>query len=229
MSQDSHPFSLRGVDIRPGFLPPAAQAALLADLRAVVAAAPFYAPITRAGPMSVRMTAAGDYGWFSDRRGYRYIDRHPSGTPWPAIPASVLAVWDAVSGCARQPECCLINLYRDGARMGLHQDRDEADLTCPVVSISLGDDGLFRIGNVEKGGKTASVWLHSGDVAVMGGPARLVHHGIDRIRPGSIGPARRRRADQPDAAGGDQRLTAARERARLTRINPRPACSSRAA
>ena len=95
--------------------------------------------------------------------------------------------------------------------MGLHQDRDEADLTCPVVSISLGDDGLFRIGNVEKGGTTESVWLHSGDVAVMGGPARLVHPRHRPDQAGVIGPARRRRADQPDAAGGDQRLTAARE------------------
>ena len=89
------------------------------------------------------------------------------------------------TGLDRAPDCCLVNLYRDTARMGLHQDRDEADFAWPVLSISLGDDGLFRIGNVERGGRTESVWLHSGDVLVMGGEARLIHHGIDRIRPGS--------------------------------------------
>lgn len=178
--------NVRGVAVWPGFLDAAAQAVLLDDLRAVVAAAPFYTPVTPRGQaMSVRMTSAGQFGWFSDRRGYRYVDKHPSGTPWPAIPDSIMAVWRAVSGCARDPECCLINLYRDSARMGLHQDRDEADFGCPVVSISLGDDGLFRVGNVTRGGKTESVWLQSGDVALMGGTARLAYHGIDRIRPGS--------------------------------------------
>jgi alkylated DNA repair protein (DNA oxidative demethylase) len=183
---DPPPLALHGVGLWPGFLDPGAQAAMLADLRAVVAAAPFFQPVTPGGaPMSVRMTAAGRFGWFSDRRGYRYVDRHPAGTPWPPIPDSVLAVWRAVAGPARDPECCLINLYRDGARMGLHQDRDEADLTQPVVSISLGDDALFRLGQVARGGPTRSVWLHSGDVVVLAGPARLVHHGIDRTRPGS--------------------------------------------
>jgi len=180
------PLDLRGVAVWPGLLSPAAQTAMLADLRAAVAQAPFYRPVTPGGqPMRVRMTAAGRFGWFTDRRGYRYVDRHPNGTPWPAIPDSVLAVWRAVADCPRDPESCLINLYRDDARMGLHQDRDEADFTCPVVSISLGDDGLFRVGSVTRGGKTQSIWLRSGDVAVMGGPARLTHHGIDRIRPGS--------------------------------------------
>ncbi len=177
--------TLRGVPVWQGFLPPEAQRALLADLRAVVAAAPLYSPVTRAGPMSVQMTAAGRFGWFADRRGYRYVDRHPDGGPWPAIPDSVLAVWRALADCPRDPECCLVNLYRDSARMGLHQDRDEADFTCPVLSISLGDDGLFRVGNVERGGRTESLWLKSGDVALLTGPSRLAHHGIDRIRAGS--------------------------------------------
>jgi len=190
MSLSSNPFSailtLRGVTIWPGLLSPAAQAALLGDLRDVVARAPFYQPVTPMGQqMSVRMTAAGRFGWFTDRRGYRYVDHHPNGAAWPAIPASVLAIWRTVADCPRDPESCLINLYRGAARMGLHQDRDEADFTCPVVSISLGDDGLFRVGNVARGGRTQSVWLRSGDVAVMGGAARLAHHGIDRIRPGS--------------------------------------------
>ena len=131
------------------------------------------------------MTAAGDYGWLSDRSGYRYARTHPSGVSWPAIPPRVLALWHGVTGLDRAPECCLVNYYDAEARMGMHQDRDEADMAWPVVSLSLGDDGLFRMGNVERGGKTQSVWLRSGDVVVMGGAARLAHHGVDRIRPGS--------------------------------------------
>ncbi len=159
---------------------------MVAALREVVTAAPFFSPETRWGrPMSVRMTSCGRYGWYSDRRGYRYERRHPSGVAWPPIPASVLEVWSAVSGTTRAPDCCLINFYGEGARMGLHQDRDEADFSFPVVSISLGDAGLFRIGGVERGGRTQSVWLDSGDVLVLGGDARLAYHGVDRIRSGS--------------------------------------------
>lgn len=177
---------VRGVEVRPAFLDRAAQEALLADVLRVMEAAPPFHPMTRWGKaMSVAMTSAGRFGWYSDRRGYRYEERHPSGASWPPIPPSVLTVWEAVAPGARAPECCLVNLYRGGARMGLHQDRDEADLSQPVVSISLGDEALFRVGSLERGGRTESVWLRSGDVAVIGGPARLVHHGIDRLREGS--------------------------------------------
>ena len=177
---------LRGVRVLPGLLGPEAQAAMLADLREVARAAPVMRPVTRRGPMSVRMTSAGRLGWVADRRGYRYEPVHPeTGQPWPAIPDSVLAVWRAVSGVEADPDSCLVNLYREGAKMGMHQDRDEGDFSYPVVSISLGDEALFRVGSVERGGKTASIWLRSGDVAVMGGAARLVHHGIDRVRDGS--------------------------------------------
>tara|TARA_R110000787_G_scaffold25155_9_gene70799 strand:- start:1315 stop:1764 length:450 start_codon:yes stop_codon:yes gene_type:complete len=131
------------------------------------------------------MSAAGKYGWFSDRTGYRYVMAHPNGTPWPAIPDEVMQIWDALTGLERRPECCLINYYDADARMGLHQDNDEGDYQWPVVSISLGDDGLFRMGNVTRGGKTESVWLQSGDVVVMGGDARLTYHGVDRIKAGS--------------------------------------------
>jgi alkylated DNA repair protein (DNA oxidative demethylase) len=175
-----------GVMVWPGWLDPAAQAAMVEDIRGVVAAAPFFTPETPRGrKMSVRMTAAGHYGWVSDRKGYRYEVLHPSGVGWPPIPASVLAVWRAVSGVARDPQCCLVNWYGEGAKMGLHQDRDEADFDMPVVSISLGDEALFRVGGVERGGPTRSIWLRSGDVAVMAGTARLAHHGIDRVRWGS--------------------------------------------
>jgi len=177
---------VRGVEIFPGWLDAGTQRAMVEDLRAVVAAAPLFQPETRWGrKMSVRMTSAGRVGWVSDRRGYRYEPRHPSGVPWPPIPASVLAVWDAVTGLDRRPDCCLVNCYGEAAKMGMHQDRDEADFGWPVLSISLGDSARFRIGSVERGGPTESLWLNSGDVLVMGGAARLIHHGIDRIRPGS--------------------------------------------
>ncbi len=180
------PHLVRRVQHFAGWLGPAEQAAMVRDLRSVVAAAPLFSPMTPWGkPMSVRMTSAGRFGWVSDRRGYRYGETHPSGRPWPPIPDSILAVWQAVSGTARSPECCLVNFYAEGARMGMHQDRDEADFGQPVVSISLGDDARFRIGNEARGGKTESLWLRSGDVMVMGGPARLLYHGVDRIAPGT--------------------------------------------
>jgi alkylated DNA repair protein (DNA oxidative demethylase) len=177
---------IRGLRHYPGWLTVAEQEAMVEALRAVVQAAPLFSPMTPYGrEMSVRMTSAGRFGWVSDRRGYRYSESHPSGGQWPAIPAPILAIWQAVSGTDRSPECCLVNFYGAGARMGLHQDRDEADFTQPVVSISLGDDGLFRIGNATRGGSTQSLWLRSGDVLVMGGTARLLYHGIDRIAPGT--------------------------------------------
>ncbi|PJE27619.1 alkylated DNA repair protein (DNA oxidative demethylase) [Pseudooceanicola antarcticus] len=178
--------TLRGVQIYQQALDRAAQEALLEDLRAVQRAAPLFSPETRFGrKMSVQMTSAGKYGWYSDRRGYRYERRHPSGVDWPPIPQAVLELWHRITGLDRTPDCCLVNFYREGARMGLHQDRDEADFSWPVLSISLGDDGLFRIGNLERGGPTESIWLQSGDVAVLGGEARLLHHGVDKIRAGS--------------------------------------------
>lgn len=176
----------KGFVIYPEFLDRAAQESMVADLRACLSVAPLFHPVTPRGkPMSVRMSAAGRFGWVTDRKGYRYEERHPDGMVWPPIPDSVQAVWDAVSGVTRAPECCLINWYGEGARMGMHQDRDEADFSCPVVSVSLGDEGLFRMGNPERGGKTESIWLRSGDVVVMGGDARLAYHGVDRIKFGT--------------------------------------------
>jgi alkylated DNA repair protein (DNA oxidative demethylase) len=177
---------LKGVRVYSGALDADAQRALVDALREVAAAAPFFRPVTRWGKeMSVRMTSAGKSGWVSDRRGYRYEPRHPSGLAWPAIPEDVLEIWHSVTGLDRAPDCCLINYYADGARMGLHQDRDEADFAWPVVSISLGDDALFRVGGIERSDPTASVWLRSGDIAVLQGPARLAFHGIDRVKPGT--------------------------------------------
>lgn len=174
---------IAGFEIFKGCLSSADQRAWVADLRAVAQVASMRHPVTRSGKqMSVKMTSAGRLGWISDRRGYRYEPHHPDGMGWPPIPARILNLWQELTGLARQPDCCLINFYGEGARMGLHQDRDEGDFSYPVLSVSLGDDGLFRMGSVERGGKTQSVWLNSGDVVVMGGAARLAYHGVDRIR-----------------------------------------------
>lgn len=177
---------VRDFEIHAGYLSPEQQAAMVAVLRECLAQAPLFQPVTPRGkPMSVRMSAAGEFGWISDRKGYRYERAHPSGVDWPRIPDTVLAIWRDLAPRARDPECCLINWYDGSAKMGMHQDRDEADLTHPVVSISLGDDALFRMGNATRGGKTDSVWLRSGDVVVMAGAARRAYHGIDRVRPNS--------------------------------------------
>ena len=131
------------------------------------------------------MSGAGDVAWMSDTSGYRYAGAQPDGQAWPAIPASVLAVWQAVSGVSRAPDSCLVNFYGEGAKMGMHQDRDETETDWPVVSISLGDEALFRVGGQNRRDPTKSVWLQSGDVIVLTGPSRLAYHGIDRIRFGS--------------------------------------------
>lgn len=183
---DDVPREVRGFLIYERVLDRAAQAALVENVRRIARAAPFLVPVTRRGTeMSVRMTSAGAYGWITDRRGYRYEPTHPSGVDWPPIPDRILDIWRRLVPEARPPESCLVNWYGPEARMGMHQDRDEADATQPVVSVSLGDDALFRIGNEERGGRTESVWLHSGDAVVMGGTARHRHHGVDRIRPGT--------------------------------------------
>lgn len=178
--------TIRGIGVFQGYLSRAKQVELIGALREIVAKAPLFSPDTPYGkPMTVRMTSAGNFGWYSDKSGYRYERLHPDGQNWPAIPANALAIWDELVSKERAPDCCLINYYGEGARMGLHQDRDEADFGWPVLSVSLGDAGLFRIGGTKRGGKTESIWLQSGDVVVMGGEARLAYHGVDRIRFGS--------------------------------------------
>lgn len=182
----AEPVEVNGVRVWPGLLDRDAQVAMVAALRALGDEAPFRRYETPGGRrMSVRMSAAGALGWVTDRSGYRYDAVQPDGRGWPDIPDSVLDVWRAVSGTDRLPDSCLVNFYGESARMGMHQDRDEADLSWPVVSISLGDDALFRVGGTTRGGGTKSIWLKSGDVAVLSGTARLAYHGIDRIRFGS--------------------------------------------
>ena len=171
----------------PGCLDRAAQEKLVDAVREVVAAAPLFVPaMPRTGKeMSVRMTNCGPLGWVTDKeRGYRYQPVHPvTGKPWPPIPDALLELWGAVSNYAHAPEACLVNFYTDAARMGLHQDRDEADLAAPVVSVSLGDACLFRVGGAKREDRTVSFRLDSGDVVILGGEGRLCFHGVDRIYP----------------------------------------------
>jgi len=180
------PLCVAGFRIFQGAIGPRAQSAVLGDILQIIEQAPLFSPMTAYGrKMSVQMTSSGRLGWYSDRSGYRYVDRHPSGTSWPPIPASILEIWQAFLPDEPPPDSCLVNYYGEGARMGLHQDRDEGDFSFPVLSVSLGDDALFRMGGTTRRGKTSSVWLKSGDVVVIGGAARLAYHGIDRIRFGS--------------------------------------------
>jgi len=177
----------KGVRHIPGHLDRAAQEALVEDVRAVVQAAPLYVPaMPRTGKeMSVRMTNCGALGWVTDKeRGYRYQPTHPvTGAPWPPIPDALLRLWETVSGYPHPPEACLVNFYTDTAKMGLHQDRDETDLAAAVVSVSLGDACLFRVGGTKRGDRTVSFRLESGDVVILGGEGRLAFHGVDRIYP----------------------------------------------
>lgn len=180
---------LPGFRLLPGFLDADRQRSLMQQVQAVLEAAPVYhAAMPRSGQkMSVAMSNAGELGWYTDKDGgYRYIARHPeTGRPWPAIPRIAQDVWNAIAGDAAPPDACLINLYRGRAKMGLHQDRDEADFAAPVVSISLGDEALFRLGGATRKAPTRAFKLSSGDVLVLGGEARLAFHGIDRIIPGT--------------------------------------------
>ena len=175
--------------LTPGYLDRAAQHELLAAVRAVIAAAPLYAPrMPRSGtPMSVRMTNCGPLGWVTDaERGYRYQATHPeTGAPWPPIPEILLAAWRGLGRYPHPPEACLINFYAADARLGLHQDKDEQDFAAPVVSLSLGDTCLFRVGGPKRSGPTRSLRLASGDAVVLGGAGRLAFHGVDRILPGT--------------------------------------------
>lgn len=177
-----------GLKYLPSYFDRTAQEALIAAVEAAVAQAPFYTPVMpRSGrPFTVRMSNLGQLGWVSDRDGYRYQAQHPeTGQPWPAIPDLVLALWRKVADYPHDPEACLVNHYREGAKLGLHRDEDEKEFAAPVVSVSLGDTAIFRIGGTERSGKTETLKLSSGDVLVMGGASRLRYHGIDRVLSGT--------------------------------------------
>jgi DNA oxidative demethylase len=168
-------------------LSPLEQKALLEEVLARLKEAPLYPPVMpgTAKPFSAEESNFGALGWVADKGGYRYQASHPlTDKAWPAIPDALLALWAEING-GPPPECCLVNLYRPGAKMGLHQDRDEKDTSTAVIGVSLGDEALFRIGESSRAGKTQSMTLASGDVIAFGGAARLAYHGIDRIRPGT--------------------------------------------
>jgi DNA oxidative demethylase len=175
-----------GVRIYPSYLDRDEQAALITALTAVLAAAPLFVPrMPKSGrPMSVRMSNCGPLGWMSDETGYRYTATHPiTGRPWPPMPDALLAMWDNLAGYPCKPQACLINFYGPAAKMGLHQDRDEEDFNAPVVSLSLGDACLFRIGGLRRSDPTRSFRLNSGDALVLAGNERLAFHGVDRVYP----------------------------------------------
>lgn len=180
-----------GVVYAPSWFDKMAQKALVEELRAIAHEAPLFSPLMpRTGQaMSVKMTSCGTFGWYSDKDGgYRYETCHPeTKQPWPPMPEILLATWRAFAGdYPHAPDSCLINYYSGAAKMGLHQDRNEEDFAAPVVSISLGDTCVFRIGSTKtRGGTTKSLHLFSGDVLVMGGPSRLIYHGVDRVMAGT--------------------------------------------
>ena len=177
-----------GVSLWRERLDPKAQRALVEEIAALLVEAPPFRPtMPRSGrPFSVRMSNAGPLGWVSDRAGYRYQTTHPeTGRPWPPIPRSILTIWAELADYPAPPEACLINLYDAGARMGAHQDRDEPAVDAPVLSISLGAAAQFAVGGTARGGPTHKLLLQSGDVLALGGPARLIFHGVDKVFPGT--------------------------------------------
>ena len=160
------------------------EAPLLAALDAVMAAAPFRHMITPGGfTMSVAMTNCGAAGWVTDRRGYRYDAHDPvDGCPWPAMPAAFDDLARRAAAAAGYggfaPDACLINRYAPGARLSLHQDRNERDLDAPIVSVSLGLPATFLFGSLRRSDPQRRVSLRHGDVAVWGGHSRLAFHGV---------------------------------------------------
>ncbi len=181
-------FLAPGLLLARGFFDAEAQKRLAAEILAITTRSPLYVPrMPRSGkPLSVKMTNCGTLGWVSDIDGYRYQPRHPeTGEPWAPIPALAMQAWRELSGDPLTPQACLVNFYGASARLGLHQDSDEGDFSAPVVSISLGDSALFRYGGLRRNDPTRRVKLDSGDVIVLGGPSRLVFHGVDRIIPGT--------------------------------------------
>ena len=178
---------INGFQLFPTALGADAQASLAALVMAAADTAPFYRPATPGGKaMSVLQTSFGPLGWITDPAGYRYEPAHPqTGAPWPKMPAELLEIWRRTAPSAPEPDSCLINLYREGAKMGLHQDADELDFSVPVLSISLGDTALFRLGGERRSDPTRTLRLSSGDICLLSGASRRFYHGVDRILTGS--------------------------------------------
>ena len=160
----------------------------MADILERIKSAPFFRgrmPKTGA-PLSVEMTNLGQLGWVSAVEGYSYRAMHPeTGASWGATPQALFDLWNEVTDCPAQPEACLVNWYKPGCKLGLHVDADEDAKFAPVVSVSLGDGALFRLGGPSRKHPTRSFRLESGDVVVLGGASRRFFHGVDRIYPGT--------------------------------------------
>lgn len=162
--------------------------ALLPDLRRVIEAAPFTHMITPGGfRMSVAMTSCGQIGWVTDRRGYRYDQLNPvNNEQWPEMPVSFLSLaYQAAKHAGYDdfvPDSCLINRYESGARLSLHQDRNEVDYNAPIVSVSLGIPATFLFGGLSRSDKTQRLGLNHGDVVVWGGASRLFYHGVQPVK-----------------------------------------------
>jgi alkylated DNA repair protein (DNA oxidative demethylase) len=214
MKNINHNILGQGTQYYPEYWGLAEQTAFLGQLDTALNQAPLFVPrMPRTNqPWSIRMSNLGSLGWVSDKAGYRYQPHHPeTQAAWPDIPPILLELWHDVSGCDAAPECCLVNYYdTPKSKMGLHQDRDEQALEAPVVSVSLGDSAVFRMGGPKRRGPTQSMKLHSGDVFVFGGPSRLHFHGLDRILYGS---SQALSAVPRFAAGGRLNLT-------LRRVSP---------
>ncbi len=166
------------------------EADLIADFRDIVAQAPFRYMLTPGGhQMSVAMTNCGSVGWVTDRTGYRYdANDRETGRPWPAMPPSFCKLAEQAADQAGfegfSPDACLINRYQPGARMSLHQDKDEDDFGAPIVSVSLGLPAIFLFGGLKRSDKPRRFRLQHGDIAVWGGPARLRFHGVAPLADG---------------------------------------------
>lgn len=194
-----------GFEIYKQALPPAAQHQLVQTIRELVKISPLYQPtMPRTGkPLNVKMTNLGTYGWVSDKQdGYRYQPHHPiTAQQWPAIPQQLFDIWQCFTGNSLTefnlsnpdskqanwplPECCLVNFYGNTNKMGMHVDMDEKDQITPVLSISLGNDAVFRMGGLSRGGKTSSIKLQSGDIVVFANEARMHYHGINKVIAGT--------------------------------------------
>ena len=179
----------RGAVVLRGFALPA-QTAILESLHEVAREAPFRHMVTPGGfRMSVAMTSCGDLGWVSNASGYRYDSNDPEGgKPWPRMPEPLLRLARDAAASAGfvgfAPDSCLINRYEPGARLSLHQDKDERNYDAPIVSVSLGLPAVFLFGGMRRAGRPKRVPLTHGDVVVWGGPARLRFHGVMPLKDG---------------------------------------------
>lgn len=180
---------VEGFRILPGYLDRDTQKSILTLVDAIAAEAPFtrYVMPRTGRPFSIDMTNAGSQGWIADRQSYRYSPVHPvTGRPWPAIPGALLALWRDLTFYGHDPECCLINHYQgEGAKLSLHRDEDEEAKDAPILNISLGDTGIFRLGGPARTDPTRSFPVESGTVMIFAGPSRMYYHAVDRLRVGS--------------------------------------------